>query len=92
MVDASKKTEIYKFSATWCQPCRQMAPLIEKMKTQFPDVVVIDCDIEKDAALAREFAIQSVPTLVTRSGAKLVGAVAETKLRAWFASLASYGL
>lgn len=78
---------VYKFSASWCQPCRQMAPLIEKMKVQFPHVVVVDCDIENDVALTREFAVQSVPTLVTRSGAKLVGTVTEAKLRSWFAGL-----
>ena len=83
MSDMSDNT-VYKFSAAWCQPCKQMAPLIARIKAEFPGIKIVDCDVEADADLAREFSVQSVPTLVTRSGHKLVGAATEHKLRSWF--------
>jgi len=55
---------IIKFGAQWCGPCRQMAPIIEKLSEEINDMVVGDCDIDESPSLAQELGIRSIPTTI----------------------------
>lgn len=48
------------FFATWCGPCQMLAPLLEELSSQ---VTVVKVDVDELGELAREYAIQSIPTL-----------------------------
>ncbi len=50
--------------AAWCGPCRAFAPIYEKASTAHPDIVFGKIDTEAEPALAGEFQIQSIPTLM----------------------------
>ena len=52
---------ILRFTASWCQPCKSMAVILEECNTNLP-IEVIDIDIHTE--LAVEYGIRSVPTLV----------------------------
>ena len=53
------------FSATWCGPCKTMAPILKDFSTQMGDRVrVIKIDVDKAPATAETYKIQSVPTLI----------------------------
>ena len=56
--------KIYKFSATWCQPCKQLSTTLMKLAPEFPSVVIEHVDIDQDPAVAKMFNVKSVPTLV----------------------------
>jgi thioredoxin 1 len=73
------------FWATWCGPCRMVAPIIEEMsKTYDGQVVVGKCDVEENEDLAMEFGIRNIPTILFIKGGvvvdKVVGAVAKAKI------------
>lgn len=53
------------FYATWCQPCRAMHPVLEEVKKTLGDKIrIIKIDIDRYQAVAEEYRIQSVPTLL----------------------------
>lgn len=52
----------YRFTASWCQPCKALAKKIEQLGIQ--DVTVIDIDTEEAKPLMKEYDIRSVPTIV----------------------------
>lgn len=52
------------FHATWCGPCRQIAPIIDTIATENPDLTVLKVDIDQAPATAQRYGVMSVPTLV----------------------------
>jgi thioredoxin 1 len=53
--------KIIRFTASWCQPCKMLASIIEEIDTNIP-IEVVDIDVHQDVAI--EFGIRGVPTLV----------------------------
>ena len=58
------------FYATWCGPCKAMHPVLERLKEQLGGHIrILKLDVDRNSALAAEYGIQSVPTLMLfRSG------------------------
>lgn len=53
-----------KFSATWCGPCKAVAPVIERLAKAHPKVFVGDVDIDKCQDVAAQYAVTTVPTFI----------------------------
>lgn len=53
------------FFATWCGPCKMLAPIIEELASEYEGKVkIFKVDVDNDPELARQFDIASIPTLV----------------------------
>lgn len=52
------------FFATWCGPCKMLAPVLDKVAAKTPDVKFVKVDIDKNVEAAQEFNVQVIPTLV----------------------------
>ena len=53
------------FWATWCGPCRMLAPVVEKLGEEFSEkVLVAKVDVDAEPELARRFGVMSIPTVV----------------------------
>ena len=69
-----KKTLVVDFWATWCGPCRMLAPVMEKLSEEYEgraEFVKIDVDDNPD--LAREYSIMSIPCVMVFKGGQLAG-------------------
>jgi thioredoxin 1 len=61
------------FTATWCGPCRQIAPLVEQLAGEYAGrVKVTKLDIDESPGTAQKYGIRGVPTLYMFRGGEVV--------------------
>ena len=73
------------FSATWCGPCKVLAPVLEEIATDLHGKIKIGkVDVDKDAQLAGSFGIMSVPAMLLFKGGEVqwqeVGAMSKAAI------------
>ncbi|MEM6614132.1 MAG: thioredoxin [Cyanobacteria bacterium P01_C01_bin.72] len=92
---AQEKLVVVDYTASWCGPCKVLAPSIDRLATEYQDrVTVVKVDIEQNPDNAKEYGIRSIPAvLIFESGElseRVVGKqpyetysnILETKLKA----------
>ena len=81
-VTGQGKPVMIDFWATWCGPCRRLAPVVEDLAAEYDGKVIVGkCDIEENTELTDRFGIMNVPTIVFIKDGKevdrVVGAAAK---------------
>jgi thioredoxin-like negative regulator of GroEL len=77
--------KVYKFSASWCQPCKQLSALLETIQT---NAEIVEVDIDENSDKARMFQVRGVPTMVVvdeneKELRRVVGIQPKAKLEEW---------
>lgn len=73
LVANSEKTVLLDFWAVWCGPCRMMAPTVEEIAQDNPDIMVGKVNVDEEPELAQRFGITSIPTLVALKNGIVIG-------------------
>jgi len=81
------------FSATWCGPCRAIAPLVGQLAGEYDGrVKVTTVDIDESPATAQKYGIRGVPTLLVIKGGQVVAQQVGAAPKAKIAALMERGL
>ena len=70
-VRAHKGVALVDFYADWCGPCRMLSPIVEAVAREREDVLVAKVNVDDNPALANEFGVFSIPTLVVIKDGKV---------------------
>lgn len=68
-----EKPVLVDFHATWCGPCKMLAPVLQKMAGKYSDnLKIIKIDVDKNQAAAQAYKVRGVPTMILFKDGKQV--------------------
>ena len=60
----AKETVLVDFFATWCGPCKMLAPNLDEFSKLHPEIKVVKVDVDEETPLAIKYGVASIPTLI----------------------------
>ena len=63
------------FWAPWCGPCRMVSPVVDEIAQERQDILVGKVNVDEEMALAAQFQVMSIPTLVVLKKGQVVNRV-----------------
>mmetsp|Transcript_1054 Transcript_1054/g.1064 ORF Transcript_1054/g.1064 Transcript_1054/m.1064 type:complete len:125 (-) Transcript_1054:111-485(-) len=63
---------VFYYTATWCPPCRAIAPVFEQLSQDYPDISFTKIDVDQLPAAASSASIRSVPTFIFKNNGNTV--------------------
>ena len=87
-ISGSEKLVLVDFFANWCEPCKMLAPILEKIAEELKDkIVLLKANLDEAPKTAEKFGIEKIPTVLMFKNSKpvsgFVGLASETSIKEW---------
>lgn len=61
------------FFATWCGPCKMLAPVLDELAEEYQDKIkILKIDVDEFSSIANKFSVYSIPTLILFKDGEMV--------------------
>lgn len=91
VIGNKSKLSIVDFYATWCGPCKAIAPVFDKLAETIPEVEFARVDVEKAEDVAQEYAVNAMPTFIMFQDGEKVEAIVGADMRKILKGIQKYG-
>ncbi|MFF4603874.1 thioredoxin [Streptomyces sp. NPDC001339] len=78
----SDKPVLVDFWATWCGPCRQIAPSLEAIAAEHDEIVIAKLNTDENPATTAKYGVMSIPTMNVYKGGEVVKTIVGAKAKA----------
>ncbi|MFJ6747938.1 MULTISPECIES: thioredoxin [unclassified Streptomyces] len=78
----SDKPVLVDFWATWCGPCRQVAPSLEAIASEHDEIVIAKLNTDENPAITAKYGVMSIPTMNVYQGGEVVKTIVGAKPKA----------
>lgn len=78
----SDKPVLVDFWATWCGPCRQVAPSLEAIAAEHDEIVIAKLNTDENPAITAKYGVMSIPTMNVYQGGEVVKTIVGAKPKA----------
>ena len=78
----SDKPVLVDFWATWCGPCRQVAPSLEAIAAEHDEIVIAKLNTDENPATTAKYGVMSIPTMNVYQGGEVVKTIVGAKPKA----------
>jgi len=90
LAEAGDKLVVVDFFATWCGPCKMIAPQLEEHSKEKTDIVFLKVDVDDNEDIAAEYDIASMPTFVFIKNGAVLGSFSGASLDKLKSSIEKY--
>ncbi len=78
----SDKTVLLDFYADWCGPCRMLAPILDEIAAENPQIKVCKINVDENPEIATTFEVMSIPALFVMKDSQIVNQAVGAKPKA----------
>ena len=72
LAKAGDSLVVIDFFATWCGPCKMIAPKIEELSKEMPNIIFLKVDVDECEDISEQYEVESMPTFVFIKGGKVL--------------------
>jgi thioredoxin 1 len=81
---------IVDFFATWCGPCKRIAPFFQELSEKFPTITFLKCDVDEAEEVSSFYGVQSLPTFLLINNGSIIKTVEGANINELLDSLVAF--
>jgi len=75
------------FTATWCQPCKALSPIMDELRSQNPTVGYQKIDVDNNSDIAQQYGVRAVPTIVFEKNGSVLQTVVGVQPKSYYENI-----